>query len=68
MVDEPKIPNISNYKIDNANDPLQEALRYFENQSSIRNIKSKTFDTNFTFKDTSSSKVIKLIKTLNVKE
>ena len=68
MVDELKIPNISNYKIDNANDPLQGALRYFENQSSIRNIKSKTFDTNFTFKDTSSSKVIKLIKTLNVKE
>ena len=68
MVDELKIPNISNYKIDNANDPLQEALRYFENQSSITNIKSKTFDTNFTLRDTSSGKVIKLIKTLNVKE
>ena len=63
-----KIPNISNYKLDNTNDPLKEALRYFENHPSITNIKSKSFDTNFTFRDTSSSEVIKLIKTLNVKK
>ena len=67
-VDELKIPNISNYKLDNANDPLKEALRYFENHPSITNIKSKSFDANFTFRDTSSSEVIKLIKTLNVKK
>ena len=30
IVDELKIPNISNYKLDNTNDPLKEALRYFE--------------------------------------
>ena len=30
-VDELKIPTISNYKLDNTNDPLKEALRYFEN-------------------------------------
>ena len=56
IVDELKIRNISNYKIDNTNHP------------SITNIKSKSFDTNFTFRDTSSSEVIKLIKTLNVKK
>ena len=67
-VDDLKIPNISNYKLNNANDPLKEALRYFENHPSIINIKSKSFDTNFTFRDTSSSEVIKLIKTLNVKK
>ena len=59
IVDELKIPNISNYKIDNTNDPLKEALRYFENHPSI---------TNFTFRDTSSSEVIKLVKTQNVKK
>ena len=48
-VDELKIPNISNYKLDNTNDPLKEALRYFENHPSITNIKSKSFDANFTF-------------------
>ena len=63
-----KIPNISDYKLDNTNDPLKEALRYFENHLSIRNIKSKCFNTNFTFGDTSSSEIIKLIKTLNVKK
>ena len=63
-----KIPNISNYKLDNTNDLFKEALRYFENHSSITNMKSKSFDTNFTFRDTSSSEVIKLIKTLNVKK
>ena len=68
IVDELKIPNISNYKLDNTNDPRKEALRYFENHPSITNIKSKSFDTNFTFRDTSSSEVIKLIKTLNVKK
>ena len=63
-----KIPNISNYKLDNTNDPLKEALRYFENHLSIANIKSKCFNTNFILGDTSSSEVIKLIKTLNVKK
>ena len=67
IVDELKIPNISNYKIDNTNDALKEALRYFENHPSVTYTKSKSFDTNFTFRDTSSSEVIKLIKTLNVK-
>ena len=67
-VDELKIPNISNYKLDNTNDQLKEALRYFENHPSITNMKSKSFDTNFTFRDTSSSEVIKFIKTLNVKK
>ena len=69
IVDElEKILNISNYKIDNTNDPLKEVLRYFENHPSIKNIKSKCFDTNFTFRDTSSSEVIKLIKTLHLKK
>ena len=48
-VDELKIPNISNYKLDNTNDPRKEALRYFENRPSITNIKSKSFNTNFNF-------------------
>ena len=39
-----------------------------ENHPSIKNIKSKSFDTSFIFSDTSSSEVIKLIKTLNVKK
>ena len=60
--------NISNYKLHSTNDPLKEALRYFENHPSITNIKSKSFDTNFTFRDTSSSEAIKLIKILNVKK
>ena len=68
IVDEPKISNISNYKTYNTNDPLKGALRYFENHPSITNIKSKSFDTNFTFRDTNSSGVIKLIKALNVKK
>ena len=68
IVDELKITNISNYKIDTTNDPLKEGLRYFENHPSITNIKSKSFDTNFTFRDTSSSEFIKLIKALNVKK
>ena len=50
-----------------ANDSLKEALIYFENNLSIENIKSKGFDASFTFTDTSSSEVIKLIKTQNVK-
>ena len=66
-VDELKIQNISNHKLDNGNDPLKEALRYCENHLSITYIKRKVFDTNFTFRNTSSSDVIKLIKTLNVK-
>ena len=40
----------------------------FENHPSITNIKSKSFDANFTFRDTSFSEVIKLIKILNVKK
>ena len=67
-VDVVKSPNISNYKLDNTNDPLKETHRYFENHPSITNIKSKKFDTNFTFRGTSSSEVIKLIKTLTVKK
>ena len=68
IVDELKIPNISNYKIDNTNNPLKEALRYFENHPSITIIKSKSFNAKFTFWDTSFSEVIKLIKILNVKK
>ena len=52
----------SNYKLDNTNDPLKWALRYFENQPSITNIKSKSFEQNFTFRDTSSSEPIKPIQ------
>ena len=60
--------NVWNYKLDNTNDLLQEALKYFENHPSITNIESKGFDASFTFRDTSSSKVIKLFKTLIVKK
>ena len=60
--------NISNYKINNTNDPLKEVLGFFENRATTTNIKSKSFHTNFTFRDTSSSEVIKLMKTLNVKK
>ena len=67
-VDELKIPNISNYKLDNTNDPLREELRYFKNHPSIANAKSKGFDASFAFRDTSSGEVINLIKTLNLKE
>ena len=49
-VDEIKIPNISNYKLDNTYDPLKEALKYFENHPNIRNIKSKGFDASFALK------------------
>ena len=67
-VNELKVRNISNYKLDNNNDPLKEALRYFKNHPSITNTKWKNFDEKFTFRDTSSSEVIELIKTLNVKK
>ena len=43
-------------------------LRYFENHPCITNIKIKSLDTNFTFRNNSSSEVIKRIKTLNVKK
>ena len=66
-VDELKNPNILNYKFGKTNDPLKEAFEYFENHPSITYTKSKSFDVNFTLKD-SSSEVIKLIKTLNVKK
>ena len=59
---------MSNYKLDNANDPLKEALKYFENHPSITNEKSKDFDASFTFRDASSSEVIKLVEILNVKK
>ena len=58
-VDELKIPNTSNYKLDNTIDPLKEVSKYFENHSSIANIKSKSFDGNFAFRNTSSSIVIR---------
>ena len=38
-VNELKVRNISNYKLDNNNDPLKEALRYFKNHPSITNTK-----------------------------
>ena len=66
--DELKIRNISNYKFDGTNDPRKEALKYYENHHSITNIKSKSFDANFTFRNNSSSEVIKFIKTLNLKK
>ena len=58
-VDELKIPNTSNYKLTNTIDPLKEVSKYFENHSSIANIKSKSFDGNFAFRNTSSSIVIR---------
>ena len=61
-VDELKIPNISNYKHYNTIDPLKEALKYFENHTSITNIESKGFDASFTFRNTSSSEFITLLK------
>ena len=67
-IDELKIPNISNYMFDSTNDPLKEALKYIENHPSIANIKSRGFDTSFSFRNTSPSEVIKLIKTLNIKK
>ena len=56
-----------NYKFDNTNNPFKEALKYFLNHPSITNIKSKSFDANFTFRDTNSSEAIKIINPLNVK-
>ena len=47
---------------------IKEALRYFENHPSITNTKCISTEANFTFRDTSSSEVIKLIKTLNLKK
>ena len=57
-VDEPKIRNILNYKLDNTNDPFKKALKFLKITLVLRNIKSKSFDANFTVTDTSSSKVI----------
>ena len=67
-VEELKNLNISNYKLDNTNGPLKEALKYFENHPRVTSIKSKSLGASFTFRDTSSSAVNKLIKTLNVKK
>ena len=66
-VDELKIPNISDYRLDNTNDPLKETLKYLGNHSSITNVKIKVSDASFIVEDTSSSQVIKLIKALNIK-
>ena len=43
-VDELKIPNISNYKLDNTNAPLKEAVRYF----SLRAFVTDLFNSFFT--------------------
>ena len=49
------------------NDSLKQAFNYFENHPGIVNIKRRGFDTSFTFRETNSNEVIKLIKTLNIK-
>ena len=67
-VDKLKIPNISNYNLDTTDNPLKEALKYFENHPSITNIKSKCFDESFTIRDTSSDEIIKLVNILNIKK
>ena len=61
-VDKLKIPNISNYKLDNTNAPLKEILRYFENHPSIANIKSKIFEANFTLEILVPVKLLNLSK------
>ena len=61
-----KISNISNITHNRSNDSLKEELNSFKNQSSILNIKRKGFDKSFTFRETNTNKVIKLIKTLNI--
>ena len=48
------------------NDSLKEQPNYFENQPSTVNIKRKDFGKSFTFRETSSNEVIKLIRTLNI--
>ena len=65
-VEELKMPSISNFTHNEGNDSLKEALSYFENHPSIVNIKRKGFDTSFTFKETNSNEIFKLIKILNI--
>ena len=48
------------------NDSLKEEPNYFENQPSNVNIKRKDTGKSFTFRETNSNEVIKLIKTLNI--
>ena len=68
-VDELKIPNISNYNLDNTNDPLKGALKYFENHPSITNIKKlKVLCKFYLQRYHLADEVIKLIKTLDVKK
>lgn len=42
--------------------------KYFENHSTIPNIKGKGFDASFTFRDISFSEVINIIKAQKVKK
>ena len=65
-VEQLKIPSISNFMHNEINCSLKEALSYFENHPGIVNIKRKGFDTSFTFRETNSNEVFKLIKTLNI--
>ena len=44
------------------NDSFKQTLSYFENHPGIINIKSKDFDTSFTFRETTSNEVNKLSK------
>lgn len=46
-----EIANISSYHLDASNDPLEETIRYLEN--------------NHSFRETNFSKVVKLVKLLN---
>ena len=49
-----------------SNGSLKEAFNYFENHPKIVHIKRKGFDASLIFRETNSSDVIKLIKTLNI--
>ena len=61
-VEELKMLSISNFTHNESNDSLKD----FENHPSIVNIKRKGFDTSFTFKETNSNEIFKLIKILNI--
>ena len=65
-VKELKISSSSNFTHNQSNDSLKEALSWFENHPSIVNIKREGFDTSFTFIETNSNEIIKLIKVLNL--
>ena len=64
-VEELKIPSPSNFTHNESSQSLNEALNYIENHLSIVNIKRVLIQA-FTFRETNSSEVIKLIKTLNI--